>query len=101
MLVAQLRQKYEKERRAMSDRDRRLAKMMGVKWSDDINFNEPEWRARLMDWVTNQGSFSRFKEWVFDEMIRSGEINKANDFTIYIWRNLPDMVDRYFEHSGG
>lgn len=99
------------------DRDRRLAELMGMcGWYctkcdkplrpaevtyeenclycglhlSDPDFSTPEWRARLMDWATEQEWWEAFKDWSWDKAP-----DDDNDWVAYLWRNLPDLIVEY------
>ena len=101
----------------MSDRDRRLAELMGMcGWYctkcdkplrpaevtyeenclycglhlSDPDFSTPEWRARLMDWAVEQEWWDEFKDWSWDKAP-----DDDNDWVAYLWRNLADLIMEY------
>ena len=103
----------------MSDRDRRLAELMGMcGWYctkcdkplrptevtyeenclycglhlSDPDFTLPEWRARLMDWAVEQEWWDDFDKWLVIEKTR---LTKGADIARYLWRNLPDLIVEY------
>ena len=109
----------------MSDRDRKLAELMGMcdhKWryysayalcgdvsdhkcdicgawksaTSDPDFSTPEWRAKLMDWVVAQTWWNDFKDHVFDSYCDAVNADERPDFTGHLWRNLPDLVEEYW-----
>ncbi|HPC27959.1 MAG TPA: hypothetical protein PKX17_04445 [Candidatus Methanomethylicus sp.] len=100
------------------DRDRKLAEMMGIKgWYcfvcerqllpeevtyvercsicntvlHDPDFSTPEWRAKLMDWATEQEWWENFY-WVMYDRSRFISIVK---WERYLWRNLPSLLVEY------
>lgn len=99
----------------MSDRDRRLAEMMGLCWHemdrnplnphlmcakcqkmwrdipDNPDFSTPEWRARLMDFCTEQEWWENFYWVMYD---RSRFISIV-EWERYLWRNLPSLLVEY------
>lgn len=102
----------------MSDRDRRLAELMGMcGWYctkcdkplrpaevtyeenclycglhlSDPDFSTPEWRARLMDFCTEQEWWENFY-WVMYDRSRFISIVK---WERYLWRNLPSLLVEY------
>ena len=104
----------------MSDRDRRLAELMGMcGWYctkcdkplrpeevtyeenclycglhlSDPDFSLPEWRAKLMDWAVEQEWWDNFYWVMYD---RSRFISIV-EWERYLWRNLPDLVSEYRE----
>lgn len=98
------------------DRDRRLAEMMGLCkhrgiWGGqgwvcykckehirlqnshgelDPDFSTPEWRAKLMDWATEQEWWDEFKDWSWDKAP-----DDDNDWVAYLWRNLATLIVEY------
>ena len=101
----------------MSDRDRRLAELMGMcGWYctkcdkplrpaevtyeenclycglhlSDPDFSTPEWRARLMDWAVEQEWWDEFKDWSWDKAP-----DDDNDWVAYLWRNLATLIVEY------
>ena len=102
----------------MSDRDRKLAELMGMcGWYctkcdkplrpeevtyeenclycglhlSDPDFSTPEWRARLMDWAVEQEWWENFYWVMYD---RSRFISIV-EWERYLWRNLPALVNKY------
>ena len=102
----------------MSDRDRRLAELMGMcGWYctkcdkplrpaevtyeenclycglhlSDPDFSTPEWRAKLMDWAVEQEWFKEFVYWTQD---RVEKIELAAIY-VYLWRNLATLIVEY------
>lgn len=118
------------------DRDRRLAEMMGIKgWYcfvcerqllpeevtyvercsicntvlHDPDFSTPEWRAKLMDWATEQEWWDGFVEkqksiflgkWVRGEIDGKPWVNPESEFITYLWRNLATLIVEYHGEEG-
>lgn len=101
----------------MSDRDRRLCELMGIpikkggaiilKTDDTIeedlheyvpDFSTPEWRARLMDWATEQEWWEAFYRKTWREWYRKQDawsVSREAKYIVYLWRNLPDLLVEY------
>ena len=54
------------------------------------DFSTPEWRAKLMDWATEQEWWDEFKDWSWDKAP-----DDDNDWVAYLWRNLPSLLVEY------
>ena len=105
----------------MSDRDRRLAEMMGMCWHEipftypvsngwehpckkcgllvciDCNpdFSTPEWRARLMDWAVEQEWWGDFLWSRWSAWAPTVKNVTRGDFVAYLWRNLATLIVEY------
>lgn len=105
----------------MSDRDRRLAELMGMcGWYctkcdkplrpaevtyeenclycglhlSDPDFSTPEWRARLMDWAVEQEWWIAFIVWVKDGYT-GHPTNDTAGLYAYLWRHLASLLYEY------
>lgn len=107
----------------MSDRDRRLAELMGMcGWYctkcdkplrpeevtyeenclycglhlSDPDFSTPEWRAKLMDWAVEQEWWQTFLPWAMRKWFTEFDEDRTDcNYVKYLWRNLADLIMEY------
>lgn len=71
-----------------------------VEWFEAPDFSTPEWRARLMDWATEQEWWGDFLWSKWSAWAPTAKNVTRGDFVAYLWRNLADLVYQYDKEKG-